>query len=436
MSSARRVSRVAVALVALGLLTGLVAAPAGAVAPAPTTTTTVAPPPPFGMSTDAGLELVLRQQAAQADLGSARADLGTARRERAAARAAEARAEGRLRRLAAAIRVTQGRVDRSRAHLASAAARAYVEANGGRVVAAISSVLGAESAVAVASQLHIISEYGSSERTALRAFLADRDRLERQRSAARALREAVTLRVRRADEKLVGLRTRIQDAARVVAETKLGIEQFHAEATSASSPILGPPRLSANQMAAFVTANGGRPRITVPLVHLAQMFIAEGKRVGVRGDVAFAQSILETGSFAHPGDAPTDNNFSGIGWCDSCRHGYNFVDARTGVRAQVQLLRIYVDPDFPAAEFPDPILLPGTLTLGFRGEVQNWWDLWGTWATGALYGQRVYDLYQRMVEFAKDVPRKPAPKIARPTPYGPDSVSRPPGTGPGSRPKP
>ncbi|MFM7225695.1 MAG: glucosaminidase domain-containing protein [Actinomycetota bacterium] len=435
--STRRSSPFAVALVALGLIVGSGAAPAGAAASAAsTTTTTAAPPPPFGLSTDAGLELVLRQQAAQADLGEARADLGAARRERAAARLAEQQAATRLRRLGNAIRATQARVDRSRANLASAAARAYVEANGGRVVAAISSVLGAESAVDVASQLHIISEYGSSERVALRSYLGERARLERQRAAARDLRARVNARVRRADETLLGLRTRIQDAARVVAETKLGIEAFHAAATSASSPILGPSRLSANQMAAFVVANGGRPRITVPLVHLAQMFIAEGKRVGVRGDVAFAQSILETGSFAHPGDAPTDNNFSGIGWCDSCRHGYNFVDARTGVRAQVQLLRVYVDPEFPAAEFPDPILLPGTLRLGFRGEVENWWDLWGTWATGALYGQRVYDLYERMVAFAAGVPRRPAPKVARPTPYGPDSVTRPPGTGPGSRPTP
>lgn len=435
--SLRRPSPVAVALVAIGILTGSVAGPAAGAAPAPTTTTTtVAPPPPFGMPTDAGLELVLRQQKAQADLGVARTELGSARRERTAARTAERRAQARLLQIAAAIRVTEGRVDRSRSHLASAAARAYVQANGGRVVAAISSVLGARSAVDIASQLHIISEYGNSERAALRTYLAERDRLGRQRQAARTLRDAVRARVRTADEKLAGLRTRIEDAARVVAETRLGIERFHETATSASSPILGPSRLSANQMAAFVVAMGGRPRITVPLVHLAQMFIAEGKRVGVRGDVAFAQSILETGSFAHPGDSPTDNNFSGIGWCDSCRHGYNFSDARTGVRAQVQLLRIYVDPDFPADTFRDPILLPGTLTLGFRGDVQNWWDLWGTWATGALYGQRVYDLYLRMVDFARDVPRQPAPKIAKPIPYGPDSVTRPPGTGPGSRPTP
>ena len=81
----------------------------------------------------------------------------------------------------------------------------------------------------------------------------------------------------------------------------------------------------------------------------------------MRGDVAFAQSILETGGFANPGSAATDNNFAGIGWCDSCKHGFNFPDAQTGVRAQLQLLRIYVDPTFPDADYKDPILLTGTL---------------------------------------------------------------------------
>ena len=110
---------------------------------------------------------------------------------------------------------------------------------------------------------------------------------------------------------------------------------------------------------------------------LAQLYLDEGAKVGVRGDVAFAQSILETGGFAHPGSSADNNNFAGIGWCDSCKHGFDFPDAQTGVRAQVQLLRTYVDPDFPDANYKDKLLLPGTLRLGFRGKVQTWWDLWG-----------------------------------------------------------
>ena len=88
------------------------------------------------------------------------------------------------------------------------------------------------------------------------------------------------------------------------------------------------------------------------------------------------------------------------------------------------LLRVYVDPLFPDSTYKDAILLPGTLTLGFRGKVQTWWDLWGTWATGALYGQRVYDIYQKMVDFSlldpdptpADGAVPPKPALGKPAP--------------------
>ena len=67
------------------------------------------------------------------------------------------------------------------------------------------------------------------------------------------------------------------------------------------------------------------------------------------------------------------------------------------MRAQLQLLRVYVDPTVTKDSLPDPLLLPGTLRLGFRGKVQSWWDLTGTWATATDYGIRLYDLYMRIV---------------------------------------
>ena len=73
-----------------------------------------------------------------------------------------------------------------------------------------------------------------------------------------------------------------------------------------------------------------------------------------------------------------------------------------------------MDPTFPDIGYKDPILLPGTLKLGFRGKVQTWWDLWGTWATGALYGQRVYDIYQRMVAFSAFDPPTADPPGSKP----------------------
>ena len=94
----------------------------------------------------------------------------------------------------------------------------------------------------------------------------------------------------------------------------------------------------------------------------------------------------------------------------------------------MQLLRVYVDPKFPDPAYTDEILLPGTLTLGFRGKVQTWWDLWGTWATGALYGQRVYDIYERMVAFSLLDPTPLAAKPAAPAagkPASPPTAKKP-----------
>ena len=113
---------------------------------------------------------------------------------------------------------------------------------------------------------------------------------------------------------------------------------------------------------------------------------------------------------------PEDNNYAGIGACDSCTRGFRFPDARTGVRAQMQLLRVYVDADVTVDSLPDPLVLPKTLRLGFRGRVQSWWDLTGTWATAKDYGIRVYQLYLTIVEQTADLLTVPP---APPAPVGP-----------------
>lgn len=54
---------------------------------------------------------------------------------------------------------------------------------------------------------------------------------------------------------------------------------------------------------------------------LAALYVREGQDEGVRGDVAFAQSIVETGFFGFPAGGQVqagDFNFAGIRACDSC----------------------------------------------------------------------------------------------------------------------
>jgi len=370
----------------------------------PTTTTTIPPPPAampaFNLPTDAGIQLLKTMQQADADLKAAGHGLGPAQHGVAVARQKYRVARREQKRLETVARRTQTKLDATRTLLHQAAVEAYIHAGDAQLMNAIAGYLSTTSAVDAGSRLHVLGTFGSNEKAVLDQYLALKQRVDDQVAHIRDVSHRAAHALQVATNHLSDLKNAMNDARTRLAVSLAGIENFQTAATSATSPILGPSRLTAKQMADFIVSEHDKPNITVPIEVLAQIYLDEGAKTGVRGDVAFAQSILETGGFAHPGAAAKENNFAGIGWCDTCAHGFDFPDADTGVRAQLQLLRIYVDPKFPDDTYKDKILLPGTLTLGFRGKVQTWWDLWGTWATGALYGQRVYDIYERMVAFA------------------------------------
>jgi len=387
--------------------------------PGPTTTTTtlvpsqVPPPPPFSLPLDYGLKLLAQRDQAGKDLlkyGAALPD------DREAAQAAQAQwnvLQAKLTRLEARVRKTQHDLDVAHDNLQQAAVDAYINAGSGRLETAIAAIARAGSALDASRTMHLIGSFGDQQNELVHEYEALEAKLVTQREQVAAQKRAADVMLASARDKVTKDNTEIAHAHVRLTATVVGIQQFEAAATSASSPILGPSLLSAQQLADFVRASGFQPRITVPLDELAQDYITEGEAAGVRGDVAFAQSILETAWFTFPGGGQVlihDNNFAGIGACDSCKHGFSFPTAQIGVRAQMQALRIYVDPDLKIDTLKDPLVMPKMLNLGFRGKVQTWWDLWGTWATGAFYGQRVYDIYERMATFAKtDPPHPPLP---------------------------
>jgi Mannosyl-glycoprotein endo-beta-N-acetylglucosaminidase len=139
----------------------------------------------------------------------------------------------------------------------------------------------------------------------------------------------------------------------------------------------------------------------------AELYVEEGALAGVKGDIAFAQSIIETGSFTEFHGF----NFSGIGVCDSCTGGYLFGAARDGVRAQMQLLRSYADPTSRAAELPvslspvlygsDPVMAARRFdTFFLKGAAPLWNEMGnGNWATDPYYAGKVLGVYARMLVF-------------------------------------
>jgi N-acetylmuramoyl-L-alanine amidase len=203
--------------------------------------------------------------------------------------------------------------------------------------------------------------------------------------------------------------------------------------------IMGPSQLTAAQIAAYVchvghcpaspaTAQSWKPEITP--TQMAQLYIDEGNLVGVRGDVAFCQSVLETGwfawpsSFAHLNDPPvasndpnfaiwpgftlpSDHNYAGIGAFGGSHVYMRQATAQLGVRAQLQHLRNYADststPDNLGAPF---VPRPGYTTTNFttfvyHGKAPNWVDLDGKWAVpGTTYGQTILQICNEMRTFS------------------------------------
>jgi peptidoglycan hydrolase CwlO-like protein len=178
---------------------------------------------------------------------------------------------------------------------------------------------------------------------------------------------------------------------------------------AAGEPIMGPSALTAAQLTAWFNAQGYHPRLEVDISELAQIFIDEGTDEGVRGDFAFAQSIVETAGF----NAAPDNNYSGIGWCDSCSTGNRFPTPREGVRAQIQLLLNYADVGSRAANLhhpvsqylygSDPVAAARKFDTFFaKGWAPTWSDMGhGNWATAPNYASAVIGVYRRIVAFSQ-----------------------------------
>jgi hypothetical protein len=358
----------------------------------------------FPMPMDTGPRLLAQRAQAAADLAAWTPELERRRAQAVQVQQRWEALEVRLAETDAVARRLAKRLADARGKLARAAADAYVHGSPTQLGASLDAVLSARDVLDLSRDMKLIGQYGSEHVQAAARYRdlkeeADAEVLYLSDQRARIVAESSRLRV--AVDEAAGW---IADSQRRYDEAVEGLERFHVVAVDADSPIRGPSLLTAEELAGFVRAKGHEPRLTVSLDELARAFVEEGDAEVVRGDVAFAQSILESGWFSFPAGGqvdPDDNNFAGIGACDGCDHGFRFDSARLGVRAQVQLLRTYVSDDIGPDDLAYPSLLPGTFRLGFRGDVQSWNDLTGRWATASGYGTRVYALYRQMVDWAR-----------------------------------
>ena len=171
---------------------------------------------------------------------------------------------------------------------------------------------------------------------------------------------------------------------------------------------MGATRLSTSQILAWFHARqpqpAGRYAATVPVEVLAAYFLDEGTAENVGGDVAFMQSIVETGWFRFAGSVPPSaNNFAGIGAADSSPMAATFPDARTGVRAQIQHLRAYADPGALTCTVPplhNPCADPRFHLVLPKGKAPTWNQMGsGNWASATTYAAGILSLYREALLF-------------------------------------
>jgi len=159
---------------------------------------------------------------------------------------------------------------------------------------------------------------------------------------------------------------------------------------------MGQSDLTAAQMAGYFWAHEppGSPCLTVSVEELTAYFQWHGNVENVRGDIAFAQSIVETGWFRYGGSVQCEqNNYGGF-------LGKSFPDGETGVRAQIQHLRAYADPSATSCTQPPlatPCADPVFSAVNPKGKAPNWNDMGnGNWAAAPDYAAKVLTVYNEM----------------------------------------
>ena len=167
-----------------------------------------------------------------------------------------------------------------------------------------------------------------------------------------------------------------------------------------STKIMGQAQASIEQMRAYIKKVN--PKAPESVLAMIPLYITEGALEGVRGDIAFAQSCLETGNFTFKGSAVTldQNNFCGMGVTSTGVKGSSFKTPKEGVRAQIQHLKAYACDDALEQRCIDPRFIyvkrgcaPYVEWLGIQENPSG-----AGWASGKEYGNKILDILSNILE--------------------------------------
>ena len=174
-------------------------------------------------------------------------------------------------------------------------------------------------------------------------------------------------------------------------------------AADSLTAIMGKPAVTADQMKSYLKKKN--PSVPQSVLDMIPLYISEGEAEGVRGDIAFAQSCLETGNFTFSGSAVTlpQNNFCGLGVTQRGKTGLSFDTPQLGIRAQIQHLKAYASTDKLRNALADPRFryvkrgcAPYAEWLGQKENPQG-----KGWAAGEKYGEKILSILKAVVSEGK-----------------------------------
>lgn len=162
---------------------------------------------------------------------------------------------------------------------------------------------------------------------------------------------------------------------------------------------MGAAVASVEQMRGYLL--GVNASVEQSVLDMVPLYLTEGAVEGVRGDIAFAQSCLETGNFGFSGSAVSldQNNFCGMGVISNGLKGNSFESPLLGIRAQVQHLKAYACTEALANSCVDPRFQ--YVARGFAPYVE-WLGIQENphgkgWAAGAGYGDKILSILNKIV---------------------------------------
>jgi hypothetical protein len=171
-------------------------------------------------------------------------------------------------------------------------------------------------------------------------------------------------------------------------------------------PIMGKSAVTVEQMVKYFESSGEKYPAEVlskggadSINTFCKMYYDEASAEGVRPEVAFVQTMKETGWLQYGGDASINQfNFAGLGTTGGGVAGNTYADVQTGIRAQIQHLKAYATADALTQECVDDryeyVTKGSAPYVEWLGQQEN--PEGHGWATADNYGYSIVDMIAKL----------------------------------------